>query len=85
MQKARDVFSEAKVEDRTLEAHLLNDLGRTLDSLGDYRLALKYYEQALAIRREVLGERHSVTASSISNLGGAHSKLGDYQKALEYR
>jgi hypothetical protein len=30
-------------------------------------LARPYYEQALAIRREVLGERHPDTAQSLNN------------------
>ena len=46
----------------------LNNLALLLDSQGDYAGARPLYEQALAIRKEVLGERHPLYATSLSNL-----------------
>ena len=44
---------------------------------GDYAAAKPLYEQALAIYKEVLGERHPVTATILNNLAG----LRDYAAA----
>ena len=40
-------------------------------------------EQALAIQRELLGERHPDTAKSLSSLAGYINALGDPKRALE--
>ena len=42
------------------------------------------YEQALAIRREVLGEKHPDTAASLNNLGLLLQDMGDYPAARPY-
>ena len=52
--------------------------------MGDYAAARSYYEQALAIKREVLGEKHADTANSLDNLGVATSEMGDYAAARRY-
>ena len=46
----------------------LNNLAGLLQSQGDYAAATPLYEQALAIRKEVLGERHPDYATSLNNL-----------------
>ena len=50
-------------------ANSLNNLAALLSAQGDYARARPLYEQALAIRKEVLGERHPLYATSLSNLG----------------
>ena len=65
-------------------ASLWNNLGYLLDSMGDYFAAHPYYEQALALRRQVLGEKHPDTASSLNNLGYLLQSMGDYPMALQY-
>ena len=52
--------------------------------MGDYAGARPYYEQALAIRREALGEQHPDTASSLNNLGMLLQAQGDYAGARPY-
>jgi tetratricopeptide (TPR) repeat protein/calcineurin-like phosphoesterase family protein len=74
-----------KDEDLELKAHLVNDLGFTLGSLGNYNKSLIYDRQSLDIRKEVLGERHPDTAQSLSNVGVAYGRLGEYQRQLEYQ
>ena len=50
----------------------------------DYTAARKYHEQALAIRREVLGEKHADTASSLFNLGLVAEDMRDYVTARKH-
>ena len=48
---------------------------------GDYAAAKPLFEQALAIRKAVLGERHPDTASSLNNLAALLRAQGDYAAA----
>ena len=52
-----------------------------LESQGDYAAARPLYEQALAIRKEVLGERHPDYATSLNNLAVLLQSQGDYAAA----
>ena len=45
---------------------------------------MEYYNKALGIQLNVLGENHPDVAASYSNIGLAYYSLGDYDKALEY-
>ncbi len=59
----------------------LNNLALLLKSQGDYAAARPLYEQALAIRKEVLGERHPDYAHSLNNLAVLLKSQGDYAAA----
>jgi DNA-binding CsgD family transcriptional regulator len=60
----------------------LSNLGAAAISLNDYRRALPYMEESLAIRRE-LGDTWGV-ALSLNNLGAASVYLKDYHNAFNY-
>ena len=62
-------------------ADSLNNLADLLESQGDYAAARPLYEQALAIRKEVLGERHPDYATSLNNLADLLESQGDYAAA----
>ena len=51
---------------------------------GDHAAARPYYERALAIRLEVLGEQHPDTASSLNNMGYLLQAMGDHAAARPY-
>jgi tetratricopeptide (TPR) repeat protein len=70
--------------DRRGEGKALFNLGNIYAALGDYVGARPYYEQALAIRRKVLGEEHPDTATSLNNLGRLLEDMGDYAGARPY-
>ena len=53
------------------------------DKKGDYDAALEYYNKALDIRKQVLGENHPDTATSYNNIGAVYLRKGDYDAALE--
>ena len=61
-----------------------NFIGVVYWKLGEYDKALEFYNKALEIRKEVLGEKHTDTAMSYNNIGAVYENLGDYDKALEY-
>jgi tetratricopeptide (TPR) repeat protein len=58
-------------------------LGLCYYHLADYRHAIEYHEQSLAIDREI-GDRNS-ESGALSNLGICYDSLGDYPRAIEYQ
>ncbi|MDM8526901.1 tetratricopeptide repeat protein [Anaerolineales bacterium HSG24] len=52
--------------------------------MGDYEAARPYYEKALEIRREVLGQRHPSTATSLNNLGVLCYYQGQLNEAIDF-
>ncbi|MDD4651114.1 MAG: tetratricopeptide repeat protein [Methanothrix sp.] len=68
--------------DRQGEGVNLGNLGIAYKNLGDARHAIEYYEQALAIAREI-GDRRG-EGNALGNLGNAYAALGDARHAIEY-
>jgi tetratricopeptide (TPR) repeat protein len=66
---------------RRAEADQLNRTFEVLYRAGKYAEAMPAARQALAIRKEVLGERHPDTATSLNNLAGLLEAQGDYAAA----
>ena len=61
---------------------MLGNLGNVHENLGDPTRAEKYYQDALAIHREIrnkLGE-----AGDLNNLGNVYVNLDDYTRAEKY-
>lgn len=58
-----------------------NDLGITLQIMGDLASARTNYEQALAIRRKVLGEKDVNTLDSLDRVCVVLESLGEYATA----
>ena len=51
-------------------------MGVLLKAMGDLEGALPYLEQALAVRKKVLGEEHPDTAQSLNNMGALLKAMG---------
>ena len=62
---------------------LSSALGYHLHAIGDYAGAYPNYEQALEIRRNVLGEEHPDTALSLNNLAILHYYEGRFRIAFD--
>jgi tetratricopeptide (TPR) repeat protein/CHAT domain-containing protein len=60
----------------------LNNLALGYKALGDYKTALPFFEQALAILKKSKGEEHPDFATSLNNLAQLYSNMGQYEKAL---
>jgi tetratricopeptide (TPR) repeat protein len=65
-------------------ARFIYELGWIYHDMGEYKKAIKYYEEALSIDEAVFGRRHPKVAIRLNNLGGAWEALGEYDKAIEY-
>ena len=88
-QRVIDHITDAVIEEAIREndnriAGLLNHQGYTWDTLGEARRAIEYYEQALAINRQVFGDTHPSVARNYNNLGEAWRQLGEARRAIEY-
>jgi tetratricopeptide (TPR) repeat protein len=64
------------------ESGTLGNLGIAYQLLGEYRTALKYHEQSLALDKK-LGDRLQ-EARALGNIGNAYNLLGDYHQALAH-
>jgi tetratricopeptide (TPR) repeat protein len=62
----------------------LFELGWIRDDMGNARKAIEYYEQALAIDREVFGDKHIGVGEILNGIGSAWENLGEHKKAIEY-
>ncbi|WP_235834783.1 FxSxx-COOH system tetratricopeptide repeat protein [Actinomadura logoneensis] len=65
------------------EALHLNGLARAVRMLGDFRDAMDFGEDALALATEQLGPDHVVTVRASIDLSIARRRAGRYQEALE--
>ncbi|WP_008313855.1 CHAT domain-containing protein [Leptolyngbya sp. PCC 6406] len=66
---------------RQRQGAVLENLGTAYANLGDYRRAIEFFEQALAIRREQLGDNHPDVAQSLNSLAELYQAMGRYGEA----
>jgi tetratricopeptide (TPR) repeat protein/ribonuclease BN (tRNA processing enzyme) len=78
-----EYFSQNQVKATGL-ASLMLWLGRYYDNIADYTKALEWYEKALFIGEEILGEEHPDTATTYNNIAAVYSNQGEYDRALEW-
>lgn len=65
----------------TTQAHLGN-LGLAYDELGDFTIAIKYFEQAFKLAEQI-GDRYHQGAW-LGNLGNIYATLGEHAKSIEF-
>jgi len=63
-------------------ANSLGNLGNAYRALGEYRRAVTFHEQALAIKQSI--GTQGGEAVSLSNLGAAYFSLGEYRRSVEF-
>ena len=66
------------------KVEILNNLGTSYYSLGDYNKSIEYYEKELEIIKNIFGDNWQYITASYNNLGTSYYGLGDYSKAIEY-
>ena len=77
------IVGARKLKDRGAEAQHLGNLGIAYRNLGEYHLAIGFYEQCLKIARE-MGDRR-MEGNALGNLGVAFRNLNDYPLAIKYQ
>ena len=75
------VISQASPQDKLAEAERLNQQVIQLYQQGKYNEAILLAEQALAIRKQQLGDNHPLTAQSLNNLAVLYESQGRYSEA----
>ncbi|MBK8552605.1 MAG: tetratricopeptide repeat protein [Ignavibacteria bacterium] len=70
------------IGDRKGMADSMNSIGDVMYTQGDNEQAKTYFEESLAVRKE-LGDRKGI-ADSMNNLGRLASHRGDYEQARKY-
>ncbi|MFK7907195.1 MAG: tetratricopeptide repeat protein, partial [Chitinophagales bacterium] len=74
-----------KEKDASRMSPSYNNLGFAYGEIGDYDQQLLYYQKALSITLETVGEEHENIGRNYSNLGYYHQIVSeDYSKAIEY-
>ena len=63
-------------------AAIRNNIGNTLQKLGQDSEALQHYQRSLEIRRKIFGDNHTDIASSLTNIGNSLDNQAKYQEAL---
>ena len=78
-------YLEQRVQLDPTNTQWLEDLAVFLQEyVAQYDKALEYYQKALEIRKQVLGESHPDVALSYNNIGVVYDAQGYYDRALEY-
>ena len=62
----------------------LNNIGGIYASLKDFKQAITYFENSLAMFKMLEPSGHKKEAGVINNLGSAYSEIGDTDNALKY-
>ncbi len=82
IEEAHEQYERRGLDEPALLADILNDLGHLAGEGGALPKALNLQNQALEIRKEVLGEKHPDYAMSLNNVGTTYGEMGSHQKAL---
>src|SRR5262249_26508742 len=59
----------------------LERLAALQNAVGNYSQAAQFYERALDIRKQALGEKDSTCADTLNSLAIVYTTLGDYARA----
>jgi tetratricopeptide (TPR) repeat protein len=85
-QRALQVFEQVPLGTPERERNVrivFMDIGDVFNRQGKYARALEYYERALSIKIETLGERHPSVADTRNNMANVFQEQGEYARALE--
>lgn len=82
--KAEELYNALlnQTSDERMKTSYLNQLGYIKDGLGDYYLAIAYYEKARDMKEKILPENHPSLATSYNNIAGVYYHVGEYSRAL---
>jgi tetratricopeptide (TPR) repeat protein len=76
-------IQKVKIPVHAEHAKRLNNLGIAYYYQGELKETAKYWSEALAIRKVVLGKTHTSYMGILLNLGNLYMALGQYPKAIK--
>jgi serine/threonine protein kinase len=79
---AESKIAEAFRDQPAVEASIRHTLGFSYHFLGEPALAIRQFERALALRRQILGPDHPDTLYTMNNLASAYQAAGRLGEAL---
>ena len=81
LSRTETFYKEINLKNLRYITTLLRDIGKSKQEQGDYDSSVYFYENALSISEEQLGENHPDTAASLNNLAGLYKNKGRYDEA----
>ena len=66
------------------EGAYYHQLGSIKDQQGDYKEAVRYYQQALSIRERIFPSTDPLLATSYNSIGAVYDDMGDFSQALSF-
>jgi tetratricopeptide (TPR) repeat protein len=79
---AESTIATSFAEQPAVEASIRNTLGETYAYLGEANIALRHFERAFELRRQVLGIDHQHTLATMNNLANALAVAGRIDEGL---
>ena len=84
-ESALRIEKEKQIENHPVVAHILHNLGRSWNALGQEKKAVtEYYEPALTMMKSCYNEHHSSLVDILVDLGKAKRALGREKEAVVY-
>lgn len=77
LKKCIEVFKSADSTKTSMYPVLLMNLGRSYSRMGNYSLALKYYREALELRKDLFGWKDGRTIKSAEDIIGVNAHSGE--------
>jgi tetratricopeptide (TPR) repeat protein/nucleoside phosphorylase len=81
---SRQALESVKGSGTRLEVELINNVGKTLEALGDYPGALEQFQQGRALGEKVLGKDDPLVATFLCDIGEVHARRQEYSQTLSY-
>ncbi|CAJ1379245.1 unnamed protein product [Effrenium voratum] len=76
--------SKALIYARFLKSEVCSSLGVAFNDAGQPEEALAQHQEALQLRKDIVGKNHSSVAECLNNLGNIYYHRGSFQKAAEH-
>jgi tetratricopeptide (TPR) repeat protein len=73
-----------EIRDQTGEGATLWNLGDVYNGLGEYQVAIDYYQQVRVVAQEMGGSSSEGEGIILWKLGGAYFELGEYEQAIDF-
>lgn len=77
------IFKETLPSNHTSIASTVTSIGNSYYKLQNYKKALDYFKESLAIKKQTLSPEHVSIGTCLNSIGFVYDKLNDHDRALE--